>query len=170
MPTTKKFCITFAGVVGSSKTPIAYFLSSKFNLPILNNDAIRSEVLEDLKKFDQEEYIKRRDERIQGCLEKNTSFIYDASVDREWKTYKELLIKFKYKWFIISLDLSKGLVKKLYKAKNYHESQERIDQLLSDHEIFLDQYNDEITLQISDQEFPSRLALSYETIHKLIES
>ena len=42
----QKICITFAGCVGSSKTPISNYLSTKLNLPIFNNDAIRSEIIE----------------------------------------------------------------------------------------------------------------------------
>jgi cytidylate kinase len=51
----KKICITFAGAVGSSKTPISNYLSSRLNLPIFNNDTIRSEVIEDLGVFDNKE-------------------------------------------------------------------------------------------------------------------
>lgn len=40
----KKFCVTFAGAVGSSKTPVTHYLSCAFCLPILSNDAIRTEV------------------------------------------------------------------------------------------------------------------------------
>ncbi len=43
-----KKVILFAGAVGSGKTPISNYLSYKLNLPIYNNDAIRSEVIEDL--------------------------------------------------------------------------------------------------------------------------
>lgn len=61
----KKICITFAGAVGSSKTPISNYLSTKLNLPIFNNDAIRSEVIEDLGIFDSEEHLKRRNARLE---------------------------------------------------------------------------------------------------------
>ena len=53
-----KTLITFTGAVGSSKTSIAHFLSSRFGLPIFNNDAIRTEVLEDLGVFDEDACIK----------------------------------------------------------------------------------------------------------------
>jgi adenylylsulfate kinase-like enzyme len=65
-----KFCLTFAGVVGSSKTPITNYLSGQLNLPVLNNDAIRTEVLEDLGEFNFDEYIKRRNERAESILKK----------------------------------------------------------------------------------------------------
>ena len=73
-----KTLITFAGAVGSSKTPIAHFLSLRFGLPIFNNDAIRTEVLEDLGVFDEEEYKRRRDTRLKELAEKNVSFITKA--------------------------------------------------------------------------------------------
>jgi len=41
----EKFVILFAGAVGSSKSPIANYLSPKLNIPIFNNDAIRFEVI-----------------------------------------------------------------------------------------------------------------------------
>jgi adenylylsulfate kinase-like enzyme len=64
----KKVCIIFAGAVGSSKTPISNYLSIKLNLPIFNNDAIRSEVIEDLGFFDSNEHIKRRNSRLEEII------------------------------------------------------------------------------------------------------
>lgn len=52
----KQICILFAGPIGSGKSPIANYLSYKLNLPIFNNDTIRTEVREDLLKMDVEEY------------------------------------------------------------------------------------------------------------------
>jgi adenylylsulfate kinase-like enzyme len=109
----KKYCLTFAGAVGSSKTPIANFLSTKLNLPIFSNDAIRSEVIEDLGKLDQEGYIKRRNDRLTAIAKSGMAFIYDASVDREWMDLKMHLVDYGYDWYIISLDLSKKLLKRL---------------------------------------------------------
>ena len=161
---SKKICITFAGVVGSSKTPIAIFLSGKLGLPVLNNDAIRIEILEDLREFQDQEYKKRRDDRLEAVLERNISFIYDASIDREWQKLHEWLLNYNYAWFIISLDLSKDLLVKLYKIKGYGESMERIDQLISDHDNFLLKHGQEINLHISDAEFDERLSLCYEKL------
>lgn len=79
-----KFLITFSGPIGSSRTSIAYYLSWKLNIPIFNNDSIRTEVIEDTGLLNIQEYEKRRDERLKEIVEKNISFIYDASVDREW--------------------------------------------------------------------------------------
>jgi len=47
MKDENKFCLTFAGAAGSSKTPISNYLSTKLLLPVFNNDAIRTEVIED---------------------------------------------------------------------------------------------------------------------------
>ena len=135
----EKYVITFAGAVGSSKTPIAYYLSWKLNLPIFNNDSIRTEVVEEEGDFSEMEYLKRRDDRIHQIVNSGMSFIYDASVDRIWKDKKIFWRKeLGYNVFIISLDLSKELLVKLYNAKKYNETLLRIDELIEDHHIFLD--------------------------------
>lgn len=64
----KHLCITFAGAIGSSKSPIANYLSISLGLPIFNNDSIRSEVTEDLGILDSKEYLKRRNKRFQELL------------------------------------------------------------------------------------------------------
>ena len=154
----EKICLTFAGPVGSSKTPIAYFLSYKFGLPILNNDAIRTEVAEDLIIFSQAEYEKRRDERLISILATGHNFIYDASVDRRWKSIKEKLVEFGYGWFIISIDLSKEFLIKVHEAKGYRE--EGVDQLIEEHNKFLKEHGEDVNLHVSDRDFSDRLALS----------
>lgn len=157
----KKILITFAGVVGSSKTPIAHYLSCKLNFPILNNDAIRTEVLEELGLFDEKEYIKRRDRRIHDVLENSPKIIYDASIDREWKNWEKKIVNAGYKVFIISMDLSRDFLLELYKTKNYHESKARLEQLISDHEEFVKNYSHLINLKITDENFKNRLELAY---------
>lgn len=165
----KKFCITFAGAIGSSKTPVANYLSGKLNLPIINNDAIRTEVIEDFNTFNEEEYKKRRNERVRSILEKGTSFIYDASIDREWKTLHEWLVANGYDWFIISLDLSRNFLHKLYRAKGYHDSMKVLDQFIVDHENFLNEFGLEVDVHISDNEFGERLKLVFEAATLFID-
>jgi predicted kinase len=109
-------CITFAGPVGSSKTPIATYLSWNLNLPVFNNDAIRSEVAEDLGKFDVEVYKQRQKERAEQLIQSGINCILDASIDREWPNVKPKLLEKGYKCFIISLDLSRELMEKLHKS------------------------------------------------------
>ena len=164
-----KVCITFAGAVGSSKTPITNYISTKINLPVFNNDAIRSEVIEDLGEFDKEEYLTRRGERLGEIMKNRTSFIYDASVDRRWEKLKKTLSKNNYKFFIISLDLSKEFLKDLYEAKGYNESLERLDELVQDHEDFLSHYSDDIGIHISDEDFGDRCEISFRATSEFLQ-
>ncbi len=157
----KKVCITFAGVVGSSKTPISNYLSTKLNLPVFNNDAIRTEIIEDLWYFDIDEHIKRRNIRLEEIINIGESFICDVSIDREWDKFKDKLLSNNYDFFIISLNLSKKLLIKLYKSKEYFESLDRIDELINDHNVFLDNYSKDITLNITDKDFLDRLKIAY---------
>lgn len=153
-------CITFAGPVGSSKTPIATHLSWNLGLPVMNNDALRSEVTEDFFEFRQAEYEARRDDRLRRLVASQRSFIADASVDREWWNVRPLLEQFGYAWFVISLDLSKAFLGRLYAAKGYAQSAGRIDQLIAGHRQWLDAFAGDVGLRIDDRTFPRRLALS----------
>lgn len=165
----KKVCIIFAGAVGSSKTPISNYLSIKLNLPIFNNDAIRSEVIEDLGFFDSNEHIKRRNSRLEEIIKVWNTFICDVSVDREWLGLKEKLVSYDYDFFIISLNLSKDLLSKLYKAKEYFNSLSRIDEIIEDHNNFLAKYSDDIKLNITDNDFINRIQISYQEVGKYLE-
>ena len=166
----QKICITFAGCVGSSKTPISNYLSTKLNLPIFNNDAIRSEIIENKGFLNIEEHKKIRDRRLKEVLDSWISFIADISIDREWIGFKEQLSKYTYKYFIISLDLSKELLIKLYQAKGYDESLKRLDTLLQDHEKFLERFSDDVGFSISDDQFLNRLELSLKNVDDWIKS
>lgn len=169
MKLNKKYIILFAGVVGCSKTPIANYLSTKLNLPVFNNDAIRTEVIEDLGRLDEKEHLKRRDNRLKETLEQNKSFILDASIDRVWKELQEKTKKFNYEPFIISLDLSKPFLKKLYRIKGYTESLERLDELISNHNNFLKEYKNQINLHITEKDFPKRLTKSYTALKNCLK-
>lgn len=163
-----KVCITFAGAIGSSKTPIAYYLSWNLGLPILSNDSIRTEVTEDQDGFSQEEYLRRRDERSTALIESGRSFIYDASVDRYWGDRKQLLIDAGYKSFIISLDLSKDKLQKMHKSKGY--TLDDIDKYIDDHERFLQSYPNDVNLHISDSDFDDRLSMSLEAVNGWLQA
>jgi len=158
-------CITFAGCVGSSKTPIANFLSCKFGLPVFNNDAIRTEIIEDFGFLDNDIHIKKRNELINDILKNKTSFICDASQDRDWLIFKKELQKHGYSWFIISLDLSKEKLEELYKRKGYNESLLRLDQLFIDHDKFVQQNREDINMVIDDFSFNDRLQLVYSAVN-----
>ena len=161
----RPFCITFAGCVGSSKTPIANFLSCKFGLPVFNNDAIRTEAIEDFGFLDNDIHIKKRNELINDILKNGTSFICDASQDRDWPILKKELQKHGYSWFIISLDLSKEKLEELYKRKGYNESLLRLDQFFIDHDKFVQENKEDIGMVIDDLSFNDRLQLVYSAVN-----
>ena len=139
------------------------------NLPIFNNDAILSEIIENKGFWDIEEHRKIRDRRLKEVLDSWISFIADISIDREWIGFKEQLSKYTYKYFIISLDLSKELLIKLYQAKGYDESLKRLDTLLQDHEKFLKKFSDDVGFSISDDQFLNRLELSLKNVDDWIK-
>jgi hypothetical protein len=165
----KRFFITFAGVIGSSKTPIAHYLSIKLNLPIFNNDAIRSEVKGDIGFLDEEEYLRRRDIRLKEIFHNGIPFIYDASMDRSWKGKKEVIIQTQYEPYIISLDFSKELLLQLYQQTKYYEAMPLLDTFMKDHNNFLDQYANDINLHITDKDFKDRLNIAYSNVKKYLE-
>lgn len=154
-----KYIVAFAGVVGSSKTPISNYLSGVFGLPVFNADAVRSEVIEDRLSYDIPEVEKRFVERLTDILKKGESFILDASIDRKFGEYKHKLDEGGYELFLINMDLSRDFLVKLYKVKGYNESLERLDQLLADHENFLREFGGQANIRIDDEKFLSRLKL-----------
>lgn len=166
----QKFCITFAWCVWSSKTPISNYISTKLNLPIFNNDAILSEVIENRGFWDIEEHKKVRNNRLKEVLDSWISFIADISIDREWESFRETLLSYGYTRFIISLNLSKGLLMKLYKAKGYDESLKRLDTLMHDHESFLENFSDDVGVHVWDDQFFDRLEIALRSIRAWIES
>jgi hypothetical protein len=155
-----KYCIIFAGPIGCSKTTVANYLSYKLNLPVLNNDAIRAEVAADLKRFDQNEYLKRRDKRLREIYQKGLSFIYDASVDREHDGFKKAMDKYGYKYKIISFDLSENFLRELYAAEGYNRPLRRLTETIKDHENFLKNSGLKINGRITDKNFKDRLKIS----------
>jgi len=164
----KKYCITFAGVPGSSKSPIAHHLSGNLGLPVFNNDTIRTEVKEDLRRFDQVAYERIRDERADVLIDSGKPFIYDASIDRFWRTYSTKLKDAGYEIFIISLDLSRQLLNEIYEAKGYTEYAQ-LDGYEVDHATFLANYGSLVNLHIDDAAFSDRLELSLQAAREWID-
>lgn len=151
------FVILFTGPAGSSKTPIAHALSTAYCLPILDNDVIRTEVQEDLGILDQLVYETRRNERIQHLIDRNVSWIYGASIDRTWDKFKHMIGKYRYA--IISINLSLPFLEELYDAKGYKEKT-LMRQSHQDHEQFLEHFRDDVLIHIEDHTFPNRLSLA----------
>jgi len=162
-----KICVTFAGVIGSSKTPIAHYLSCNLDLPILSNDTIRTEVTEDCDGFNELEYSKRRDDRSNSLIKNGVSFIYDASIDRFWQDRKKLLLDAGYRILIISLDLSKDKLQKIHKSKGYVRND--IDRFIDDHNNFLKIYYRDIGVHITDETFNNRLDISLDYIKRCLK-
>lgn len=165
----KNICVSFAGPIGSSKSPVANYLSTRFNLPIFNNDNIRTEVIEDLGYLEEEVFKKRWQERLNVIVEKEISFIYDASIDRYWKRSLEKFSETKYKFFIISMDMSKSFLKKLYRVKNYSDSLERIETVFIDHQDFVKGFNRVVNVSINDENFRERMKVCERALGKWLE-
>jgi hypothetical protein len=161
---TKPYVIVFAGVPGTSKTPIAHFLSCELGLPIVNTDQIRYEVREDWrldsinKLGGVEEYQKRLSERFDKLLASKRNFIFDGSMDRRWNKVKIQLQEAGYDWFMIDMELSKPFLIKLFDETGRAEwSQKYLDDYLEQHQQFIEEFGTDISLKIEDNDFPKRL-------------
>lgn len=150
------YCIAFAAAAGVGKSPVAIYLSINLNLPIFSNDAIRTEVREDAGYLDEARYAKLRVERLKKLLASKQSFIYESSVDRKWPELKKQLIDSDYGFFIISLDLGKDFIRKLYDAKGYG-NHKHLDGWIQDHDNFLKRFPEDIGLSIKESDYPERL-------------
>ena len=166
----KKFFISYAGAIWCGKSPITNYVSTKLWLPVFDTDAIRSEVVEDLMKFDEIEINKRIKERLNSVIEDWKSFIYDASIDRTRWVLKEILIKNNYKFFIISIDLDRDTLLSFYKAKSYSESIKMIDKVYEDHQKFLKDFWEDIDMHIDIKTYKNRLKNVYRAVNKWIQS
>ena len=167
----KPYAVVFAGIPGTSKTPIAHYLSCKFNLPILSTDQIRYEVREDLladsinRPDALKEFNKRRDARFEQLLMAKTAFILDGSIDRRWAETKKVLEAAGYVWFMINIELTKPFLIKLYESTGRTEfANELMDRYLAQHNEFLDMFSSDINLQIEDKTFADRLEASAQAL------
>lgn len=165
----KKYAILFAGVPGSSKSPIANHLSWNLNVPVFSNDVLRSESKEDNGSFDVKKYEQLRDERLDQLAERNVSFIYDASVDRQAAQVAKWLADNEYESFVISLDLDRPFIEKLYAAKDYTQL-DLLDDWFEQHEAFLKEYSDVPDVHITADDFPQRLEISLKSAKAWIDS
>jgi hypothetical protein len=103
-------------------------------------------------------------------MESGVSFICDLSIDRKWDLFKKQLTDNNYQFYIVNIDLSKELLTKLYKAKDYYESLKSIDKFIDDHDKFLKEYCNEINLHILDNNFKYRCELCYKKINDWLNS
>lgn len=168
----KPVYISFAGPPGCGKSPTAFFLSWNLNLPILSNDAIRTEVKENTlsSEKDSEKYKSLRDSRSKAILLSQKSFIYDAGVDRTWSRYKPELERHGYSYFLISFNLSEDFLARLAEAKGYTASKSIVDQWYADHQKFIDRYSADVGLVIDDKNYLSRVELSLSAVQDFIKT
>lgn len=173
----KPFIVTFAGVPGVSKSPISNYLSCEFNLPIFNNDQIRYEVREDLrlKSINDpggvEEFEKRASTRQKKLFAERTNVIFDSSIDRRWADLKKQLKQANYDWFIIDLELSKAFLLKLYKQTGRSEwADQHLEAYMRQHKEFVDAYDKDVNLHITDETFPARLQESARALQEFIKA
>lgn len=167
----QKFCVLFAGAIGSSKSPIANYLSSCLGIPVFSNDVLRTEVVEDYGFLDEKKFALLRKKRLEDIFLKGNSFILDASIDRVWEkqNFRKMIEEYDYEWFIISLDLSEDFLKRLYGVKQYKDV-ESLLRTKKDHDVFLEKYNEIIELHILEKDFKDRLSLSLKAVEHWIKS
>lgn len=172
----KTFAVVFAGVPGTSKTPIANYLSYKFNLPILMSDQIRWEVREDFlvdtihASGVLDEFYRRFKERREEALSSGKPIILDGSVDRRWTEYKAQLQAAGYQWFMIDMELSRPFMNNLFiKTGRGDLIMDYLDRYFDDHQKFIAQYSADINLRIGDHGFKDRLKLTSEALQKFID-
>lgn len=172
----KPYAVTFAGTPGTSKSPVAYYLSAEFNLPIISSDNIRYEVREDLrlntinKPVALAEYEKRFKARRLGLLALGMPFILDASVDREWTTYKQELTGANYDWFMIDMELSTAFIEDLFLKTDREWAIEQLPYYMAHHETFMAQYGQDVDLQITDETWHKRLQIAAGGLQRFLES
>lgn len=171
----KPYAVVFAGVPGTSKTPISHHLSCEFGLPILSADQIRYEVREDLRLDDinrpggVKEFEKRLGSRFKKILDSKTSVIIDGSIDRRWPERKPKLVDAGYDWYMISMEMSKSFLLKLYADTGRSWwADEYLDLYLTQHEEFLTKFQRDVDLEISDDNFADRLEVAAKGLTKFL--
>lgn len=168
--------MVFGGVPGTSKTPIAHYLSCEFGLPIFSTDQIRYEVREDLRISDinipggVEEFEKRQRSRYERLISSKKSFIFDGSMDRKWAERKSHFTRAGYDCFLINIELTKPFLVKLFAETGRASwADDHLDNYLEQHRNFLAEFKSEINVQIDDSSFADRLEIAAEGLRNFLE-
>ncbi len=151
----KPICITFAGPIGSGKTPIAYYLSWNLGLPMFSNDIVRLELIANNGVLDKQRYSQIKEQRVKKLIASHKSFIYDASVDRHWGGDKSMYEQAGYEHYLISLDFSLEKIKQVYTNKGQHDFK-HLEITYQDHQDFLVKHSDAVNLSLTDADFDNR--------------
>jgi hypothetical protein len=175
MRMAQSFVIVFAGVPGSSKSIVAYYLSETYSLPIFSTDNIRFEVKEDflvgsinepraLKEFE-----RRQAKRFSNLITQQKDFIRDGSVDRHWDDIKKQLKSANYKWCLIDMELSRDFLLTLYHETGRLQAIKELDGYLKQHESFMEAYESDVYIKITDATFKDRNKVAKEALSKFLE-
>jgi adenylate kinase family enzyme len=169
----KTFQILFAGAGGCGKSPVANHLSWRFNLPRMENDALRNEVKGDLmgelsNPLIKEECFRRLKERYVELNKLGWSFIDDCSIDRTWVTKDEWYDP-KRVPFIISFDLSYEFIEKRYATHKTHQLHQ-LQRWVDDHDKFLESYGDQVNVRITEHNYADRIAICEDEVRKFINT
>ena len=170
----KPFCVTFAGMQGTSKSIVSHYLSERFGLALFSNDNVRFEVKEDMRVDNINipealaEFQRRHDARLHWLTDNKRNFILDGSVDRSWGKLKERLESAGYRWLLIDMELSVNFVKDLYAKTNRSDAIQEMPRYARDHEAFMAEFAGDISLQITDDTFLSRKELAEEALRSFI--
>lgn len=171
---SRSFAVAFAGVPGSSKTIISNYLSTKFNLPVFNNDQLRFEVKEDMRAANinipevLDEYERRYTERFEDFLSTGHSMLLDGSIDRRWGQTKKQLKKFGYAWFVIDMEFSPKFLEEFFIATGRPKFLDQLSKYLDDHAKFMKKYVGDVGVQITDDQFYDRLKIAESALRKFI--
>lgn len=162
----RPYCVTFAGVPGSSKSIVAHYLSERFSLPIFSTDNLRYEVREDMLADDIHapgvlaEFQRRREDRQDWIIKHKASYIMDGSVDRTWAKFRQQLTAAGYCWYIIDMELSAPFLENLYTRTGRAWAVDELPIYLGQHKTFLAEFSDDIGLRITDETFKDRTAIA----------
>lgn len=168
----KPLIVFFAGPTASGKSEMAYWLSERLGLPIFSTDALRrdTKVYKNVVDINEalEDYEKGLKWRVQQLLEKKSSFIYDASVDRRWSELKKMAEDNDFGWFLIDFDLSRERLMKNRKMFDRTENDEIFDKWIDDHQKFHEQFGADAQLHITDENYQERDKLAEAAVAKFL--
>jgi predicted kinase len=173
---SRPFAVVFAGLPGTSKSIIAFYLSGKFGLPMFNNDQLRFEVKEDLladninRPDALAEFERRLTERVDEILSTKRPIILDGSVDRRWVERKAQLDKHGYGYFLINMELSPEFIENLWIMTGRQALISKyLYPYIPDHQKFLEHWHDEINLEINDRNFMDRNKIAAVALQEFVK-
>jgi len=150
-----KLVICFSGIPGSGKTTLAAELEKKLKAIRVSNDDIRSVIESDaVTNRDQREDLKEKFLDwffVEVKKWPNGTILLDSGIDRR---YLELKQRFNdYKFFVISIEISKELAIERLKARQGHRSKlqpmlDSMDRWITDKKEFDNKYSSEVDYRI----------------------